>query len=529
MSRIMIEGMHGLGDNLHQRGLLKQLLAMGHEVHLASSWIAPYHDLIDDLGLKVFKRPTTLRTQTKNAYREEHKFSTAPQKPDKVLRISYSGEQVRAHKSVLGAMCASIGVDYTRVDFRMPVPDAWKQAALAKITAANNNTIPDKPILFYRPLVARTEWTGCGARNPDQSVYAELLKHNFSDYFIVSIADLVPGKEWLVGTPIRDNIRFHSGELNFEELAGLMALSDVAYTSPGFAVPLAQAISTPVVCIFGGYERSYSFSGGARFSHYLGIDPIKPCDCFAHNHKCDKRIDIPRAHRAIVAFKTAMGSPFVAPLLPPPLPPVPVEIKPPPASPALPRLLVVGQNTLPFIAIRWGSLERRYMNPGEIEVLAALYKKHGIKSVLEIGVNEGRTARLMLDNVRSIERYVGIDVFPGYQFKKEVQRAEVPKQPGYLAGNDPRFTLIVRNQGSIGYPVEYLGEFDAVFIDGDHSYAAVHHDTELATKLNPKLIVWHDYHDLGTVDVREVMHELLAKGRKIYNIDKTWFAFEVLR
>jgi hypothetical protein len=65
---------------------------------------------------------------------------------------------------------------------------------------------------------------------------------------------------------------------------------------------LSQAIGTPVIAVFGGFECSRSFSYGHRFAPTLGIDPINPCQCFSHTHQCDKRIDLPAAHADIEEF-----------------------------------------------------------------------------------------------------------------------------------------------------------------------------------------------------------------------------------
>jgi hypothetical protein len=72
---------------------------------------------------------------------------------------------------------------------------------------------------------------------------------------------------------------------------------------------------------------------------------------------------------------------------------------------------------------------------------------------------------------------------------------------------------------------------DAVFIDGDHSRAGVLHDTALAkAAVRPGgVIIWHDDHDLGTVDVRLVLDEMHAYGETTaVHVVGTWLAFERL-
>lgn len=307
MPPLVLQGMHGLGDNLHQRALLRQFMR-GNDVWLESSWVSVFHDLIPQ-GLKVVGKHTSLRTQTKNALRESHLFSRVSPPPGaRRLPITYRPDLVRLHKSVLGALCAATGCNYAEADFRLPVPAEWHLKAKAWI----DRWQPEKPILLYRPLVERTEWGGCAARNPDHQAYATLFDAIRNAFFVVSIADLVPGKEWMVGLACEADAICHKGELDFETIAALTQRAAMTFCSPGFAVPLSQAVGTPAVCVFGGYERAYSFAGGARYSAYLGIEPNKPCDCFAHNHRCSKEINLPHAREQLVRFTEAALSRAIA-------------------------------------------------------------------------------------------------------------------------------------------------------------------------------------------------------------------------
>lgn len=290
---LLLQGMHGMGDNLHQRAVIRQLMQR-YDVTLESSWVAPYYDLIAD-GLKVVHKATTLRTQTKNAKRESALFHKHRPVGVRTRKVWYAPREVRAANGVLAAMCRNCDVSYDRADFRLPVKPEWVEAARRVVKT-------DNPILVYRPLVERTEWNGCAARNPDHAAYAELFDSIRDRFHVVSIADLVPGVEWMVGHAVEADQRFHAGELPFETLAGLFSLAAMAFTAPGFAVILAQAVETPVAAVFGSYEASYSFNGGARYSPYLGIDPIVPCDDFKHDNTRDKTIDVAKAKRRLAVF-----------------------------------------------------------------------------------------------------------------------------------------------------------------------------------------------------------------------------------
>ena len=168
------------------------------------------------------------------------------------------------------------------------------------------------------------------------------------------------------------------------------------------------------------------------------------------------------------------------------------------------------------------------MLPGELETLIGLIADREPLSMLEIGVNTGRTAAEILDNVPSLETYQGVDVLPGYRTEKFVQRREVPQAPGHLASHDKRFELVLRARGSLDLQPSELLPADVVFIDGDHSRRCVSLDTALAhAVVKPGgLIIWHDYHDLGTVDVRDVLDEWWKAGEAITHIEGTWLAFK---
>jgi ADP-heptose:LPS heptosyltransferase len=293
----IIDGMQGLGDNVHQRAVIRHLLACNPrtEFWLKTSWPCLYHDLVGD-RLHVVDPATSLRTQRKNSIREQARYVLPPRISRRRQRVSYNSRLVQKTGSVLGAMIrATLGHDIDNADFRLPVPAAWRAKADAVIGRQH------KPVMVLRPLVVRTEWGGCAARNPDPVAYAALYNGIRDRFFVVSLADIVPGVEELV-TDLRADICFHKGELDIEAIAGLIFRAAVTFCSPGFAVPLSQAVGTPVIAVFGGFECSRSFSGGHRFAPTLGIDPINPCQCWSHTHNCDKRIDLPAAHADIEEF-----------------------------------------------------------------------------------------------------------------------------------------------------------------------------------------------------------------------------------
>ena len=285
-----------MGDNLHQRAVIRQLCER-ETVYLETPWPSVYHDLVGD-RLRLVNKNSPLRTQAKNAAREAGRYHSAILPVDATtrhIRVWYAPAEVRACGSVLGAMMKATGTDIAKSDFRLPVPDEWLDRSL--------RYVPDvgRPILYYRPLMERTEWN-CRARNPDHGHYAALARAIRDRFFVVSIGDFEKGREWAVGSPLAADMTFHRGEIEFEALAALVKRSALVFASPGFSIPLAQAVGTPSICVFGGYENSRSFSAGAKFAPYLGIDTLRPCQCFSHSHACDKRIDVAGAIVQMDAF-----------------------------------------------------------------------------------------------------------------------------------------------------------------------------------------------------------------------------------
>lgn len=269
---LIVHGMHGLGDNLHQRAVLR-LLMETNSVYVETSWVSLYHDLIAQ-GLHVMHKPTRLRTQAKNAAREDAKFWRGEPPPlcDHVsLRYSRSSPS-----TIMEEMLASAGLAgrFAQADYSLPVAEEW--FAPVEEAVASWHIPSDKPVMVYRPLTIRPEWMGSERRNADVATYAEALMAIRHRYFVISIADLVPSREWIVGPEFTGaDVVLHKGELPFESLAALFALSDLVFTSGGFALILGSAVHTPVISIVEG-ESPARHSDAARYAPYLGIKGDAP-------------------------------------------------------------------------------------------------------------------------------------------------------------------------------------------------------------------------------------------------------------
>jgi hypothetical protein len=296
---ILIRGMHGLGDNIHQRAVVRQFLASGYEIWLQTPWPNVFHDFSGP-QFHLIAAESRLRTQAKNEGRHRAKFIAAAPRGIGEMRVWYTHDGVRQY-GFLGAMLANCQLNLQGMDYRLPVPQDWYSAVPESIERGRAG----RPLLLLRPLVDRNEWAGCTARNPDAAVYAELFAVVRKSFFVVSVADFEPNREWPVGPPLDADIVFHKGELSFEALAALTASAALVFCSPGFAIALGQAVEVRTIAIFGGHESSRLYASAACWAPFLGIDPIKPCECFRKDHGCDKRIDLVQAQKRLGEFVDA--------------------------------------------------------------------------------------------------------------------------------------------------------------------------------------------------------------------------------
>jgi predicted O-methyltransferase YrrM len=191
-------------------------------------------------------------------------------------------------------------------------------------------------------------------------------------------------------------------------------------------------------------------------------------------------------------------------------------------------LPLITKASLAFVwPIDWLGLHCEYLNPGEMEIIAGLLRDVEAKTVIEFGCRDGRTARVLLQNVIALQRYIGVDVPMEYEPRLPHQRNEMVPNPGYLATSDPRFELIIHPRGSLDLVADDLPPVDGAFIDGDHSELVVLHDANLARAIvRPGgVIVFHDYCN-AAVEVTRVLELDRQRGHDIRHVEGTWLAFE---
>lgn len=123
------------------------------------------------------------------------------------------------------------------------------------------------------------------------------------------------------------------------------------------------------------------------------------------------------------------------------------------------------------------------------------------KKLLEIGSFRGYTALYFAQHVSDDAKIVTVDRYPEH---------------GEAYRNTPFASMIERRVGETSaemFQHDNLGSYDLIFIDADHSYSGVKHDTELVLPLvSPTgFIVWHDYANWGYFDGKNGVPEYLKE------------------
>lgn len=279
MSRdtLVLRGLGGLGDGVYQRPIIHAALRHYETVYLETPW----PELYRDLPVRCTRFTYELRTQQKNVARQAS-WETAPEDGTtfKAARIKYNSQSLRDGGSILSALeqCVPFKVHPVRFD----LPDF------------GSSPVPtDRPVAVLRPATLRSEWL-VPARNPDESLPAEAARLlRALGYFVVLIADLEDGREWLVGPKPEADAEFLRGELGVGELCALIANAALVVAPVGFAVPVAMAYRTPCVVLAGGvlkWNGPQAVMDERIEAPVRWIMPDAPCYCEQRAHECDKAV-----------------------------------------------------------------------------------------------------------------------------------------------------------------------------------------------------------------------------------------------
>ena len=262
--------MHGLGDNIYQRAVVRALEGIHY---LTTPWPQLYADLPN---IRCVRPATRLRTQSKNMQRAwpwaKAPASLAPRKAD----------YVRHPGTMLEGLCSAYGVSLPQVTFDLP-------------TFANYGGVGgSQPYVVIRPGTIRQEWRADG-RNPKAEYLDAAARRAVAfGYRVISIADVAWPHEWIDGQPPYADVRFHSGELNVEQCLELVRGAAAVIGGVGWLVPAAVAYHVPMLLLYGGWGGPNGphriFDPRMDISTIRQVTPDRFCMCRDPLHDCDKTI-----------------------------------------------------------------------------------------------------------------------------------------------------------------------------------------------------------------------------------------------
>lgn len=260
---LYLRGMHGLGDNLYQRAVVRELGPV--------SLMTPWPQLYADLPVRCVRPQTRLRTQARNVARRDHHWHAVPGSV-RWQTLGYDGAD-----TMLQSMMRVVGLQREKIDFSGP-PVVKPQRA---------------PYIVVRPATVREEWRA-DARNPLPEYLVRAVDALKDRFTIISVADLVPGREWAMEPLPFAHEQFHRGELPLEALLALVAGAAGVIGGCGWLVPAAVAYRVPMLLLHGGWGIPNGpqriFDPRMDTSLIEQAMPDSYCMCNDRLHACDKRI-----------------------------------------------------------------------------------------------------------------------------------------------------------------------------------------------------------------------------------------------
>lgn len=273
---VVVEGINGLGDNLYQRPLVK-LLAKRDDVYIRTPWPELYADIP---RVRFLKMATILRTQSENVERTPAGVWSQYPTGARVIEPRYGTNSVVEGLSLIESFAKAFGLQGVEREYDLP-----------PLPASPINV--ELPIAIVRPVTLRSEWYN-PARNPLAMYVNEIARELMKTHFVISLAYLRQGHEWIVGEAPPCHLDLHHGELNSLQMLALVKAARVAVGGVGWILPASIYARTPVYVVLGGQgglnSPDFITSPDMPLSRVGWATPTNYCHCIDKSHKCDKTI-----------------------------------------------------------------------------------------------------------------------------------------------------------------------------------------------------------------------------------------------
>lgn len=267
----------GLGDTIYLRPFAKALIETGRwkEAYVETAWPQLFDDMPE---VKFVRHHEDLRTQQKNMNAlSDTVWSKKPSIPYAQWKPVgfWTGND-----SVIDTLIKQTPIDPAVLNFDYP---------------DFGPPLVEPPYAMIRPVTVRGEWAN-PARNPDpQYVYQAAVMLKEAGYKIVSVADVDPPHENLIGDVPPADVSYHKGELDIRKLLALTRHASVVMGPVGWIVPATLAAHVPAIIIGGGSGHANAPEKIAPAimdtSVYRQILPDNFCrNCRSMAHACPKEI-----------------------------------------------------------------------------------------------------------------------------------------------------------------------------------------------------------------------------------------------
>ena len=281
--KIHIKGPEQIGDSIYARPFVQKLHNNYHDLYMTT--VHPW--LYSDMNIK-FVKPESIKLRTPKVEflyetTKGMEFHTLPADIDKEIEFHYTAPDLKKN-NIWGHMDARAGLESASIHFDLP-----------KTLPEHRVRIPgNKKLAVIRPVTLRAEFPAA-TRNPEPNYIgwiAKILKN--SGYHVVSLADLVPGEEWIEGDVPPADLRLHHGELGIAGALSLIRDADIVVGGSGFLIPAAIAAGTKLFIVFGGRggidNPTNLLDLRMNLSKVGWAMPDNFCRCGGHTHDCDKKI-----------------------------------------------------------------------------------------------------------------------------------------------------------------------------------------------------------------------------------------------
>ena len=295
---LFFEGAGGMGDNMYQRPVIKDLAKTYKKIYLTTAFPEAYWDIPN----VEFVKPAGYKLRTQEKHMKSRPKRTWSDKPKNAETVLWG----QCGPSPDPGILTKYGELENREDFDFifPLKNEWIEAA-RKVKESLD--LEGKKLCIIRRPTIRKEWK-CPARNPKPEYYQLIIDKYKDEYFYLGLADIEKGQEWFDGKIDRIDKEFNAGEIPITTIYGLIKIADMTITYPSLFMIAAIAVRAKCFTIFGGIAGpDVILRRNLGLKNHGHVAPFPPCNCHNMTHDCKK--DIPEA-RIIEEFEEIKNRPL---------------------------------------------------------------------------------------------------------------------------------------------------------------------------------------------------------------------------